>query len=48
MGRYLNHSRYMDYTKDMAEHIYMTEKMKPTAKQKKFLYTLRKSVRSTG
>ena len=48
MSRYLNHSRNMDYTKNMAEHIYLTEKMKPTAKQKKFLYTLRKKCEEHG
>lgn len=48
MGRYLNHSRHMDYTKNMAEHIYLTEKMKPTDKQKKFLYALRKKCDENG
>lgn len=48
MGRYLNHSRHMDYTKDMAEHIYLTEKTKPTNKQKKFLYALRKKCEEHG
>lgn len=48
MSRYLNHSRYMDYTKNMAEHIYLTEKMKPTYKQKKFLYALRKKCEENG
>ena len=40
MSRYLNHSRNMDYAKAIAEYIYLTEKMKPTDKQKKFLYAL--------
>ena len=48
MSRYLNHSRHMDYTKNMAEHIYLTEKMKPTNKQKKFLYALRKKCEENG
>lgn len=48
MSRYLNHSRHMDYTKNMAEHIYLTEKMKPTDKQKKFLYALRKKCEENG
>ena len=34
--------------KDMAEHIYLTEKMKPTNKQKKFLYVLRKKCEENG
>lgn len=48
MGRYLNHSRYMDYTKNMAEHICMTEKMKPTARQIKFLYVIKKKCEENG
>ena len=32
----------------MAEHIYLTEKMKPTNKQKKFLYVLRKKCEENG
>ena len=47
MSRYLNHSRHMDYTKDMAEHIYMTEKMKLTDSKRNFYMHLEKSVRKT-
>ena len=48
MSRYLNHSRNMDYAKAIAEYIYLTEKMKPTDKQKKFLYALRKKCEENG
>ena len=48
MSRYLNHSRNMDYTKNMTEHIYMIENMKPTAKQIKLLYVLRKKCEENG
>ena len=38
----------MDYAKAIAEYIYLTEKMKPTDKQKKFLYALRKKCEEKG
>ena len=38
----LKHNRYLNMGKESFEHLMATEKMKPTAKQKKFLWVLNK------